>query len=251
MALTATRQQVHCTSEVRCGSDSVIRRRRLNVRFAGKRTRLSDLPVRALISATAPPLRSVARPRPRRSAESEPLAASRRSPIPATASIAEEARGRRGPRRGRSSALARSIGLDQPKKRGRGADQFSGASHKIACAPALDPSNLQSNRPRSRGDVLEVSTIRGQKGRRGVRRGRPSIRSVRGGVGPRSEGVAKARGATLGRVPALRGYSTPLPGSTSACRRAAYATIEEPKRPISLAIFVEFRPSPRKDRWDR
>jgi hypothetical protein len=52
-------------------------------------------------------------------------------------SIAEEARGRRGPRRGRSSALARSIGLDQPKKEGPGADQFSGASHKIACAPAL------------------------------------------------------------------------------------------------------------------
>src|SRR5262245_52172812 len=43
-------------------SDSVIRRRRLNVRFAGKRTRLRDLRVRAL--ATAPPLRSVARPRP-------------------------------------------------------------------------------------------------------------------------------------------------------------------------------------------
>src|SRR6516164_4249514 len=50
----------------RSGSDSVIRRRRLNVRFAGKRTRLSDLRVRVLISATAPPLRSVARPRPRR-----------------------------------------------------------------------------------------------------------------------------------------------------------------------------------------
>src|SRR5262245_46113466 len=78
----------------RLGSDSVIRRRRLNVRFARKRTRLNDLRVRALISATAPPLRSVARPRPRRPAESEPLAVSRRSPIPATVSIAEEARGR-------------------------------------------------------------------------------------------------------------------------------------------------------------
>ena len=113
------------SANVSRGSDSVIRRRRLNVRFARKRTRLSDLRVRALISATAPPLRSVARPRPRRPAESEPLAASRRSPIPATVSIAEEARGRRGPRRGRSSALARSIGLDQPKKRGRGAGQIS------------------------------------------------------------------------------------------------------------------------------
>ena len=69
-------------------SDSVIRRRRLNVRCARKRTRLSDLRVRALSSATAPPLRSVARPRPRRPAESEPLAASRRSPTPATVSIA-------------------------------------------------------------------------------------------------------------------------------------------------------------------
>ena len=105
----------------RSGSDSVIRRRRLNVRFAGKRTRLSDLRVRALISATAPPLRPVARPRPRRPAESEPLAASRRAPIPATVSIAKEARGRRGPRRGRSSALARSIDLNQPiKKEGPG-----------------------------------------------------------------------------------------------------------------------------------
>src|SRR6516164_1217172 len=110
----------------RSGSDSVIRRRRLNVRFAGKRTRLSDLRVRALISATAPPLRSVARPRPRRPAESEPLAASRRSPIPATVSIAEEARGRRGPRRGRSSALARSIDLDQPKKEGPGGGSIFG-----------------------------------------------------------------------------------------------------------------------------
>jgi hypothetical protein len=93
---------LHDRRQCLLGSGSVIRRRRLNVRFAGKRTRLSDLRVRALTSATAPPLRSVGRPRPRRPAESEPLAASRR----------------------------RSIDLDQPKKRGRGADQFSGASHR-------------------------------------------------------------------------------------------------------------------------
>ena len=45
--------------------------------------------------------------------ESEPLAACCRSPIPATVSIAVAGVS---PRRGRSSALARSIGLDQPKE---------------------------------------------------------------------------------------------------------------------------------------
>src|SRR6516164_1963341 len=100
----------------RSGSDSVIRRRRLNVRFAGKRTRLSDLRVRALISATAPPLRSVARPRPRRPAES------RQSPTPATVSIAVAGVS---PRRGRSSALARSISI-KPKKEGPGGGSIFG-----------------------------------------------------------------------------------------------------------------------------
>jgi hypothetical protein len=92
---------------------------------------LSDLRVRALISATAPPLRSVARARPRRPAESEPLAASRRSPIPATVSIAVAGVS---PRRGRSSALARSIDLDQPKKEGPGGGSLLGTSQQVAGA---------------------------------------------------------------------------------------------------------------------
>src|SRR5262249_15400906 len=146
-------------------SDSVIRRRRFNVRFAGKRTRLSDLRVRPLISATAPPLRSVARPRPRRPAESEPLAASRRSPTPATVSIAVAGVS---PRRGRSSALARSIDLDQPKKRGRGADQFSGASHKIAA------------RCKSRFSLRRIRTAR----RRLVPRGRFALNRPRPDFNP-------------------------------------------------------------------
>ena len=198
MALTATRQQVHCTSEVRCGSDSVIRRRRLNVRFAGKRTRLSDLPVRALISATAPPLRSVARPRPRRSAESEPLAASRRSPIPATASIAEEARGRRGPRRGRSSALARSIGLDQPKKEGPGGGSIFGRvpQDRVRACPRFFKFATESRafsggcprseyNPRSKGVAGRSGVVAGRFGR--FARGRTPIK-----------GGAMEEGATVG-----------------------------------------------------
>jgi hypothetical protein len=43
-----------------------------------------------------------------------------------------------------------------------------------------------------------VSTTRGQGGRRSDERGPRSIRSVRGGVGPRSEGVARARAAAVG-----------------------------------------------------
>jgi hypothetical protein len=93
-------------------------------RFAGKRTRLkrftSTRPNKRDRSSLCG--RSLARVP--RDPESEPLAASRRSPIPATMSIAEEARGRRGPRRGRSSALARSIDLDQPKKEGPGGINF-------------------------------------------------------------------------------------------------------------------------------
>ena len=104
----------------RCGSDSVIRRRRLNVRFAGKRTRLKRF------ASTPPNKRDRSSLAVGRDPESEPLAASRRSPIPATVSIAEEARGRRGPRRGRSSALARSIDLDQPKKEGPGGGSIFG-----------------------------------------------------------------------------------------------------------------------------
>jgi hypothetical protein len=138
----------------RSGSDSVIRRRRLNVRFAGKRTRLSDLRVRALISATAPPLRSVARPRPRRPAES------RQSPTPATVSIAVAGVS---PRRGRSSALARSISI-KPKKEGPGGGSIFGRvpQDRVRACPRFF--EFATGSRAFSGVVLEVSTTRGQGG---------------------------------------------------------------------------------------
>src|SRR5262249_40977757 len=104
-------------------SDSVIRRRP-GLPESGHG--LSDLRVRALISATAPPLRSVARPRPPRPAESEP---SRRSPTPATVSIAVAGVDRR-------RSLDR-LRLDQPKKEGPGGGSILGTSLKAACALQL------------------------------------------------------------------------------------------------------------------
>src|SRR5262245_57392713 len=114
----------------RNGSDSVIRRSFGDVGSMSGLPEsghgLSDLRVRALISATAPPLRSVARPRPRRPAESEPLVARRRSPTPATVSIAVAGVARR-------RSLAR-LRLDQPKKEGPGAGSILGTSLKAAGA---------------------------------------------------------------------------------------------------------------------
>ena len=64
--------------------------------------------------------------------------------------------------RPRSPIDPRSIS-DQSPIGGRGERVESRVSKLVACAPALDSSNLQPFRARSRGDVVEVSTTRGQK----------------------------------------------------------------------------------------
>src|SRR5262249_45475247 len=94
-------------------------------------------------------------------------------------SIAEEARGRRGPRRGRSSALARSIGLDQPKKRGRGGgSNLAGVqqSRGRAASRKFDFANAQSEHKGAPAATYPFCSQTGVGGGRGeVGGGRASV----------------------------------------------------------------------------
>ena len=111
----------------------------------------------------------------------------------------------------------------------------SRVSKLVACAPALDSSNLQPFRARSRGDVLRVSTTRGQKRSLGGRARSPEVpgatylrRRVSEGVGtPEKRGRPGAvpwgqRGRQGGGArPRKRSHASrvarPPPGATSAC----------------------------------
>jgi hypothetical protein len=137
------------------------------------------------------------------------------------------------------------------KNTGRRGEVNLAASRQVACAPALESSNLQPIRARSRGDVLEASTTRGQ-GRSPGGRARSPIDS--GGSGRGRTPVRRGRqGARRGRRTRFHASRVARPFRAQPARVGGPrgATVGEPKRPISLAIFVEFRPSPRKDRWDR
>ena len=184
---------------------------------------LSDLRVRALISATAPPFAVGRSP----ASESEPLAASRRSPIPATVSIAVAGVS---PRRGRSSALDRSISINL-KKEGPGGGSLLGTSQQVACAPAVVRAILQRLSEDSRRNPRtwpRTGVARPRIGVGGVRGrfagGRPSFpggrapdgrgRTSRGG---RAAAAGGARGGVF-RPPRSSGSLGPQPGRAASIR---------------------------------